>query len=66
MSLFSGRNVMRLFGKRRNQLARVDNTDELVVQLIEMHDAGALIDVVEIDQAVVTVAKKFFYFDMPE
>ncbi|MBI11103.1 MAG: hypothetical protein CMM55_16425 [Rhodospirillaceae bacterium] len=45
MSVLAIRNVIRLFGKRRNQLARSDNSDELVVQLIKLHDAGALIDV---------------------
>ncbi len=36
---------MRLFGKRRNQLDRVDSADERVVQLIELHAAGAVVDV---------------------
>ena len=43
--MFAGKNIMRLFGKRRNPLARVDNTEELIIQLIKMHGAGALIDV---------------------
>ena len=45
MGVFAGKNVMRFFGRRRNPLARVDSTDELVVQLIEMHNASAVIDV---------------------
>ena len=43
--MFAGKNVMKFFGKRRNPLARVDNTEELIIQLIKMHGAGALIDV---------------------
>lgn len=45
MKLLVGGNVMRIFGKRRNQLARVENADEQVVQLIELHAAGAVIDI---------------------
>ena len=36
---------MRVFGKRRKQLARVDSADERIVQLIELHGAGTVIDV---------------------
>lgn len=36
---------MRVFGKRRKQLARVDSADERIVQLIELHGAGTIVDV---------------------
>ena len=36
---------MRVFGKRRNQLARVDSEEERIVQLIELHAAGTVVDV---------------------
>ena len=36
---------MRVFGKRCKQLAPVDSADERIVQLINLHDAGTVVDV---------------------